>query len=228
MTEETIERYVRRELPDEDRLDIEEHLLDCPKCFEEVQLMERFVAGVRNAARRGSLSQTAPDRNYRWLAVGLAATLAAVLIGGGLIVKGLRTSVDELTRARDGLSRQMAQVKQPAAAPVLIAGNLPIALLKADRAAQNQTVLKVPASAREFALWMDVEPAGRYPTFTVALLDGSGRAVESISGVTRNGEGALSVILPSARVPAGDYTVRLWSEAPAHLLAQYNLRIAAQ
>ncbi len=51
ISEETIERYVRRELAEEERRSFEEHLLDCRECFEEVQTMERFVAGVINAPR---------------------------------------------------------------------------------------------------------------------------------------------------------------------------------
>ena len=75
--ERTIERYIRRELGDEERRAFEEHLLESPECFEEVQLMERFVAGVRDSARTGILTERAPDRGSRWLTAALAAGLAA-------------------------------------------------------------------------------------------------------------------------------------------------------
>jgi anti-sigma factor RsiW len=227
ITEGTIERYVRRELAEEERRSFEEHLLDCLECFEEVQMMERFVAGVRDAARTGSLAPVAPRDRTSWLVVALAAGLAAVLIGGGWWVRELEHSLDRSIAARDTLARQLAQARIAPALPAEIAAaNLPVAVLKADRAAGRASLLKVPASARQIALWMDVEPDGRYKTFDVDVLDAAGRSLETLQGLMRNSEGALAVILPATNTPVGRYTVKLTSAG--RLLAQYNLQIAAQ
>jgi anti-sigma factor RsiW len=216
--EETIERYIRRELADEERLSFEEHLLECPECFEETQLMERFVAGVRHSARAGVLGVAQTDRRQRALIVALAASLAVVLIGGGVWIYSLQRSLSIL-------ARPLPQV--PSQAEV-IAGNLPIAVLHADRAAGGESILRVPSSTREIALWLDVEAGGRYNTFSVTLLDEGQGTVETVAGLTRNSEGAIAVVLPASKFPEGRYKVRLSSEAPARLLAQYNLRIDPQ
>jgi putative zinc finger protein len=227
ISEGTIERYVRRELAEEERRSFEEHLLDCPECFEEVQIMERFVAGVRNAARTGSLASAISQDRTPWLAVALAAGLAVALIGGGWWVRSLERSVDESLAARDGLARQLAQAMAAAEHPLEIrAGNLPIAVLRADRAAGSATLLRVPPSAREIALWMDVEPGHRYPSFSVTLQGEGSRSSETLRGLTRNGDGAISIVLPASKLPTGRYTVQLSSEQPVRLLAQYNLQIA--
>jgi Putative zinc-finger len=227
ISEETIERYVRRELAEEERRCFEEHLLDCAECFEEVQTVERFVAGVRSAARTGSLAAAATPHRMRWLPVALAAALAAVLIGGGWSVRTLHRSLDESLAARDSLARQLAQAKLAPALPAEIAAaNLPIAVLNANRAAGGAYILKVPVSAREIALWMEVEPDGRRQTFDLDVWDKAGSEIENVPGLMRNGEGAVAVLLPATKMPAGRYTVKLASQG--QLLAQYTLEIAAQ
>jgi Putative zinc-finger len=229
ISEETIERYVRHELADDERRIFEEHLLECPECFEEVQLMERFVAGVRHAGRTGLLTEPASDRRMPWLMPALAAGLAAVLIAAGAWIATLHRSLNESLQARDALANQLAQARLAPVQPVEMAtGNLPIAVLKADRAAGGESILQMPAATRAVALWMDVEPGSRYRTFALSVLAEAGTTIETLTGLTRNSDGAVAVILPAAKLPAGRYTVQLSSEAPPRLLAQYNLRIASK
>lgn len=51
-----VERYVQRQLAPDERLAFQEHYFACDECFEQVQSMARFVAGVQNASRTGLLS----------------------------------------------------------------------------------------------------------------------------------------------------------------------------
>jgi Putative zinc-finger len=227
-TEATIERYIRRELAAEERQDFEEHLIECSQCFEEIQTMEQFVAGIRHSSRSGTLAEPALPGRLLWIAVALAASLAIALISGGIWISQLRSTLHQAAAARDALQVQLAESRPPAASSQLQAQNLPIAVLKAERAATSETLLKLPVSATALALWMDVEPAGRYRTFAVSLSDSRGRALEHVAGLTRNSEGAVSLILPSPKLLPGLYTVRLSSEDPPRLLAEYRLRIAAE
>ena len=49
-----VEAYVRRKLAPEDCAAFEEHYFQCGQCFDEVQLVGKFVArGVKHAARTG-------------------------------------------------------------------------------------------------------------------------------------------------------------------------------
>jgi hypothetical protein len=92
---ETIERYVRHELPADERLAFQEHYFACDECFEQVQMTARFIAGVRDAARNGALAAERPEQaraaaaglfNYGWifqwatpaLAVSLLVALAVI------------------------------------------------------------------------------------------------------------------------------------------------------
>lgn len=92
---ETIERYVRHELPPDERLAFQEHYFACDECFEQVQTTARFVAGVRDAARTGVLTANRPERSrsfaglfdfgplLQWATPALAVSLlvAVTLIG---------------------------------------------------------------------------------------------------------------------------------------------------
>ena len=94
---------------------------------------------------------------------------------GAVWIGSLRRSLNESVQARNVLVRQIAEAKlAPADAGEIPAGNLPIAVLQANRAAGGESVLAVPPGSREVALWMDVEAGGRYRSFAVALLINGG------------------------------------------------------
>ena len=58
--EEIIERYVRNQLGAEERKAFEEHYFTCEECFGKLEATERFIAGVRDAGRRGYLERSRP------------------------------------------------------------------------------------------------------------------------------------------------------------------------
>jgi len=59
--QEIVERYVRNQLAEEERKAFEEHFFACDDCFEKLQATDRFVAGMRDAARRGLLAGDVED-----------------------------------------------------------------------------------------------------------------------------------------------------------------------
>jgi hypothetical protein len=85
---EVIERYVRGQLQPDERQAFEEHFFICDECFEQVQVNERFIAGVHYAARANTLapgvgqsSITKPDSPWlTWLKPVLLITTTASLI----------------------------------------------------------------------------------------------------------------------------------------------------
>jgi putative zinc finger protein len=85
---EVIERYVRGQLQPDERQAFEEHFFICDECFQQVQVNERFIAGVHYAARANTLapgvgqsSITKPDSPWlTWLKPVLLITTTASLI----------------------------------------------------------------------------------------------------------------------------------------------------
>lgn len=60
---EIIERYVRDQLAPEEQRAFQEHFFTCDACFEQVQMTERFIAGVRYAAETGLLGPELAERS---------------------------------------------------------------------------------------------------------------------------------------------------------------------
>ncbi|HZS07892.1 MAG TPA: zf-HC2 domain-containing protein [Blastocatellia bacterium] len=82
---EFVERYVRHQLAPEERRAFQEHFFACDECFEQVQTTARFVAGAREASRRGVLAEGVAEPAAWWAslfrpAFGLALATALVLI----------------------------------------------------------------------------------------------------------------------------------------------------
>ena len=83
---EIVEQYVRKLLSAEDRDAFQEHFFACDSCFDQVQMMERFIAGVRHGARTGILVARPesnqggyPGRGLAWLKPLFAATAAVAV-----------------------------------------------------------------------------------------------------------------------------------------------------
>src|SRR5579862_2101427 len=87
--DEIIERYVRNRLAPAEREAFEEHYFVCEECFEKLQAVERFAAGVQDLARRGGLENAAESARSKvagwvlWTLEGmsLAAIVLAALTG---------------------------------------------------------------------------------------------------------------------------------------------------
>lgn len=137
---ETIEQYVRHKLTPAERQTFQEHLFECDECFQQAEVMARFVAGVREAARSGVLT-TEPERAravgdwfsqgwiIRWAAPALAASLLIAIALVGWWAFSLR-------RQNQQVARQTAE--QNRAAEQLKAAEAKIQELEASGAASQQ------------------------------------------------------------------------------------------
>jgi hypothetical protein len=217
-----VELYVRRRLTPADNAAFEDHYFQCDQCFAEVEEMERFIAGMRDAGRRGLLdSEPAP---VRWLMPAfMFAMSAVVLLGGGLAYMGLvRLPASEmrLQAALAGSARSESQLAGPQP-------NVPVVILTANRSA-NETPdrLTIDPQTRMALLWIDIppQPAGAKFRITIAADGGSGK---TIHGLERNENGALAAGVPIDDLAAGAYVVRLYPEqAPGRMIAEYRMIVS--
>ena len=237
--EEIIERYVRNQLPDEERQAFEEHFFGCDDCFEKLQVAERFVAGVRDAARRGTLSGEVKGRSPGWIssswlvpAFGVSACAALLLaaFSGWMYfsqMPKMRQRLDQSAvelraqqQARAALEQQIAGSIQPEA-------NLPLVMLQSTRDVQAPpNEVSVPPGAKHVVLWVEV-PAGKSNRYRLQVDTADNRPVETLDNLQRNSYGALAVSLPVETLQPGDYRIRLSTQepSPASLLGEYRLRI---
>jgi len=229
--DEVIDQYVRHQLGEEERRAFEEHVLECGACFERVQEMERFVAGVRYASQAGLAA--APARRRFRLAPAYAFAFSVVLIVAGVWIWRLHTSADLLASQKQTLARELEQAQAEITAlahqpPDLTAGPLPLAILDATRAASVGTEVTVPSTAREFALWIQLDAESKDGELGIRVTNGSGRIVETVDGLHKNRYGALAVALPAAKFPEGGYRVLVVRDNGHTVLGQYLVKVSAK
>jgi len=228
---EVIEQYVRHQLGEEERRAFEEHVLDCGACFERVQEMERFVAGVRYAAQ-ASLAE-APDPRRFPLTPVYAFALTVLLIVAGVWIGRLHASAGRLARQKQTLQHELEQARAELTAlthqpPDLTAGPLPLAILDATRAAGVGTEVTVPSSAREFALWIQLDAESKDGELGIRVTNGAGRVIETVDGLHMNRYGALAVVLPAGKFPEGGYRVLVVRDNGRTVLGQYLVKVSAK
>lgn len=223
---ETLERYVRNELAEPERRAFEEHLFECSECFEQVQEMERFVAGVRHAGAAGLL--TAQSRWVPRFSPVFAGAFALVVAIAGVSIWALTRSLDQARRQGVMLAQQLREVNAASALAQqraeLRAASLPLVILQASRS-QTEQELAVN-SAREIALWIEVAPGNR--SYSVEVSNSQDHLIQHAEQLKANRYGALAVVLPAQKLPPERYIVRLFGEDPRRLLGQYLVKVTAE
>lgn len=235
---EIIERYVRDQLAPEEKRAFEEHFFSCEECFDKVQVTERFVAGIQDAAGRGMLVGDArasiPQRTHSWwmTAFGVSACAAVIFaaITGWLYlvqiprIRGqLSQSAAELRRAQQ---EQAALAQQPQR-NMQGEANVPLVMLQATRGLQaSRTDAILPANAAQLVLWIDVD-SGHYRTYRVEVSSAAGQPIETLQHLTPNSYHALAASVPAEGLQPGEFQIKLFGEEPppGSLLAEYRMRI---
>lgn len=237
--QEIIERYVRNELTAEERRGFEEHFFGCEECFEKLRTTERFIAGMRDAGRRGVLEGTSADATpvrpwASWVFPALAASSCAVvalaIVAGWTLLFQVPRLHRQLSQASADLSAQrqtIAALQPQLASGTEVESNVPLVMLQATRDSEepaNDAVL--PSEARHLTLWIDL-PSNTSGSFLLEVNTADGRHTQTVKDLKRNAYGALVVSLPAEILQSGEYRVRLSRQEPSPitLVAEYRLRI---
>ena len=232
-----VEAYVRRELKPEDCAAFEEHYFTCDECFEAVEDMAKFVAGMKDAGRAGLLDPKPEPRV--WALPAFATALAACVVLGTalsyfalvLLPRQAARAEMALASARDSQTRlaeldlRASGVNIPEAnAPE---ANVPVVMLEANRAADPPPQLLADPQARSVLLWIDATPQPATAQFGITITGANGRYAKSVHGLRRNANAALTASLTIADLEEGPYSVRLFNEkSPAQTTAEYRFTVA--
>ena len=238
--EEIIERYVLGQLAPEERQAFEEHFFACDQCFQKVQDVERFRAGVRDAASRGLLNEESDPAIkveqttwFRW-AFGATAFTTAVL---ALITGWIQTK--EIPRLRQalrstttqlGMERQArSQLEQNIASANGAEPNVPLIMLQASRAAEKPNIVALATGAKRLIVWIEIGPT-RFHSFRMEVFASGDRPILSLDHLEQSSYGALSASLPAEQLPHGDLRIILTGQnpPPASLVGEYRLKIEKQ
>jgi anti-sigma factor RsiW len=197
--EEMLEEYSRGRLPEAEAECLEEHLLVCPQCQDQLAEVDAFVDAARQAAARLQMEPQA--RNWRalwqWLArpAPLAmATGVAILLAGAVVV--WRTG--------------------PRNEPVVSV------YLQAVRGGEGLLNAHAPVDKR---LRLRLDPAGlpALGSYRLQIVDTRGTGV--FEAEARRDAGEISAQV-TTRLAAGRYWVRLYEpRSPGPLLREFGLAI---
>jgi len=235
--EEIVERYVRNQLAPEERQAFEEHFFGCDECFEKLQDVERFHAGVRDAASRGLMNNTsrAPLVTGRgvWFPWALAATACTALAFAAMAawtyfnqMPKLRGELDRAAAQLQAERRSRAELEQRMIPVEQAEVNVPLVMLQTSRAEEETANVLLPAGAKHLVLWIEIGPS-RYRDFRLEVFSLGNRLVTSLDHLKRGPYGALAASLPADQLPTGDFRITLRGEdpPPASLAGEYKLRI---
>ena len=246
--QDIVERYVRHKLSAEERRAFQEHYFECEECFEQVQTMARFVAGMQQASRKGLLAETATESWWAnlfkpALVFGAAAALLLAVGVGWLLLKPNASPSQELavvqsptptvsptttptteeSRSNDLLARNRPQ-PTPDAAP----GKVPVVFLDSERdAATAANQLTIPANTDKAIFRIEVEPGSTFSGFQFQVFDSAKRLVTTASGGKANAKGAVSASLSTQLLQSGKYVVKCYGirDGQRELVGEYRLQI---
>ncbi len=214
---ELAELYVRRELPEADRLEFEEHFFGCSECFEEVESLDRMRNAVKHAVKSGEFPVETPKRSFA-AGIGLAAAVVFAAVAGWSVFVEQPRLAAEARREKEAAREKIAAIEKELASRELASAALPVLILEAARDGEANKV-RVPRTAKQIALWMEPPPAAQGP-FRLGIFGANGSALETVNDLVRNPQGALAVTVPAGHLPTGSYRARLFSPGDK-LVAEY-------
>src|ERR1051326_4667592 len=197
-TDETLESYAMGSLDGPALAKVEEHLLVCPHCQEQLKAADSYVAAMRNAAAGLELEDEA--RKDWWARVSRALTLRRV--GWALAIAGLVVL---------GVARRLSwRASRPALQPLALA-------LETTRGSELQ---RAPAG-RPLVLSLDATGLPVLPAYEVEVVDAEGAAQAQFHAVT--GQSGIKIHLDGG-LRRGNYFVRIYSPS-RELLREYGVQV---
>lgn len=233
--EEIVERYARKQLTPGEQQAFEEHFFVCEECFQKLQEMERFLAGMHDAGERGMLNeraQVAVAARSRWFLPTLAAASIAALFAaasGWMYLHEIPRLRGELALKTEQLNIEKQEQAELARKPAVVEtaeANVPLVMLQTSRAEDRPATVALPKEARHLVLWIEIGPS-RYREFQLQVFSQQGQVVSSLQHLKPGPYGALAASLPTEQLPSGECRIKLTAQdsATTALAGEYLLRI---
>jgi hypothetical protein len=211
-----IDRYLLRELSEQECNELEGHYFECSACGEEIRTAQALIEGARAVAARAAA--VSPRISWwRRLVQGswpagaqLAAACAVLLLFGG--------GYQQLVTIPE-LKREIAERDRP----ISLA---PIALRPTVRSAQAQGPLLAVAADQPYAV-LAIMPEGPEPTaYRAHLLTGAGAA--ALEPFDISAREPLYLHLPVKGLAPGPYVLELFSQPPGKVPGPLRYRFVLE
>ena len=212
---EISEKYVRGQLAPQDRQAFEEHFFGCDECFQQVQMTERFVAGMYRAADTGKLPPYSLDARGNgqffawpnWARLSFATTaLASVILAasiGWLLFYRMPRLRNDLALERQAREQDSQQLKTTGEQ------------LDAERQERAKLETQLEQARRE-------KESARPPDDQIAMVaEPQGNVPVAILQAERNSNPVATELVLSAEAKS----VVLWVEVDANSFESFRLQI---
>jgi hypothetical protein len=193
---EAVEKYLLDELPPQVRDEFEEHFFDCPECAADLKTTAAFLDEAKRELRRAPAAKPAPRAGkplrlgFLWRPAILAPAFALLL--SVIVYQNVRVFAP---------AGESAQLDRP---EVLSA----VSLIGANsRGGANPSV--AVGKDQPVLLTLDIPAAEQYTSYTCTLIAPSGAAVWSVPVSASQARDTVSIRVPGADLPPGDYTLRV-------------------
>jgi len=225
------DRYLMGKLSTEERLQFEEHFVDCSLCLEHLESLEGLRAGLRelSPARTERHALVRLLRDPRAAALLLAACLAVAILPPALFFRELRRTRGELESVRrtvDEVQREKAAASvAPLAASVF---TLNLTRGAGTEGPDNRIVLR---DTREWViLLLDRPEPASFESYRARISTTDRRPIGNALTASSASGDMLAVGLPPGLFPTGDYVLTLegLGAGPARDLATYRFRAVLQ
>jgi len=230
------DRYLMGKLSTEERLQFEEHFVDCSLCLEHLESLEGLRAGLRELSPPG-IRGAKPERHAlvrllrdpRAAALLLAACLAVAILPPALFFRELRRTRGELESVRrtvDEVQREKAAASVPPLAAAVFTLNLTRGA--GTEEPDNRIVLR---DTREWVILLldRPEPPG-FESYRARISTTDRRPIGNALTASGASGDMLAVGLPPGLFPAGDYVLTLegLGAGSSRDLATYRFRAVLQ
>ncbi len=189
-----VEKYLLQELAPEVRDQFEEHFFDCQECATDLRATVAFMEAAKKEFRLNPVPKTtvAPKGKSR-LAL-LRPALAWSALAASLLVIAYQNVV-----IYPHFKSEIAELRAPEILPSLslVNGN--------SRGGQIPEVTVGPS--RPFLLLLDIPTQDRFSSYTCLLYSPSGSLSWRVDVSSQLAKDTVSVRVPSAGLPAGEYTL---------------------
>lgn len=182
---DVVERYLQGKLPAAETRAFEQHLMDCPECFDRV----RWESDFRQTLRAAAAEDVARAGLWTWLARRRAAWLLALVLAAGV-----PSALLVRERSRPGPEPRI---------------NTSIIYLDAARdAAASPPVVLSPGGGDWVVLSLSL-PRLEHESYLATLETAQRDQVWRREGLVADNNDAFVILLPAAFLAPGDYVLRL-------------------
>jgi anti-sigma factor RsiW len=196
-SDETLESYAMGSLAGPALAEVEEHLLVCPHCQEQLKDVDSYVTAMRSAA--AGLEVKDESRKELWTRVSTVLTFRR--IGWAVAIAALLVL---------GVSLRLSWRSSPSAQPLAL-------VLETNRGSELQ---RAPAG-RPLTLSLDATGLPVLPAYDVEAVDAKGAVQAQFHAVT--GQSGIKIQLAEG-LRRGNYFVRIYSPS-RELLREYGVQV---